>query len=421
MGVEGSLLDTISDFYTESRECNGYPLSRLGHSEPRLRSLVTQAVERLVAEGKITLVFRSQGNPHVKRFPDRPVSEQLERLQAEGLESACAYPSAPVIQAAMDVEQFDKRPFSKRLWLGEPQLLPLFFFDLKVLEPYFAEPRYICGGAIRTPDTYWYELPEEDRIHLETYGHAKNAGGDWAVAAFLWDLHELPPKHQQHWNSHAASGDYTADPDWLIPNLEGHMSPGISVYTAILEEQEVIVKMCRLIQRPPLFRNSYRWERRPEAFCPLLRPTRRNFFNFVQDLDKLLSDNLNRDFFRGEVELEEEISREDGRVEVRQKGTLRLLAEFLDKWVQNTAPQAAGDTDVTEMLKPLKEVRQIRNDTSHRLLDDAHDREFWPKQEHLVRRVYAALKEIRCLLALDPRAAACDVPDRLREGRITVF
>lgn len=39
----------------------------------------------------------------------------------------------------------------------------------------------------------------------------------------------------------------------------------------------------------------------------------------------MLSDNISKDFFKDDTDLEEERERADGKVEVRQKGTLTLL------------------------------------------------------------------------------------------------
>ena len=69
----------------------------------------------------------------------------------------------------------------------------------------------------------------------------------------------------------------------------------------------------------------------------------------------------------------------------------------------------------------MREVRQIRSPAAHSLVDDAYDRDLWPRQEALVMRVYDALRALRCLMALDPRTGACEVPERLRKGMITLF
>ena len=54
----------------------------------------------------------------------------------------------------------------------------------------------------------------------------------------------------------------------------------------------------------------------------MLRPTRRQYREFAQVLDKMLSDNVNRDFFKGDTPLEDRIAAYDGTVERRQLGTI---------------------------------------------------------------------------------------------------
>ena len=47
-------------------------------------------------------------------------------------------------------------------------------------------------------------------------------------------------------------------------------------------------------------------------------PTSNNYEQFGLTLDKLLSDNINRQFFKGDIPLEQEIIRGEGLVEVQQ-------------------------------------------------------------------------------------------------------
>jgi hypothetical protein len=50
-----------------------------------------------------------------------------------------------------------------------------------------------------------------------------------------------------------------------------------------------------------LFRETFDEEKRPLEFATMLRPTRRQYLEFAQVLDKMLSDNVNRDFFKGDI------------------------------------------------------------------------------------------------------------------------
>ncbi len=85
--------------------------------------------------------------------------------------------------------------------------------------------------------------------------------------------------------------------------------------------------MAKAMGRPPLFKNDYGeyGENRPKDFTFLIRPTLREFNNFVQLFDKMLSENINKDFFQDEVPYENGIPREDGKIRVQTKGTLQIL------------------------------------------------------------------------------------------------
>ena len=89
---------------------------------------------------------------------------------------------------------------------------------------------------------------------------------------------------------------------------------------------------------------------------------------FVHLLDKMLSENMNKRFFTGDVPLEETIHRRDGRIEVRQRGTLTVLDEWLHKTVrfQDEAPYRA-------IIGPLRQIRKLRQRPAHAVLRDDYD------------------------------------------------
>src|ERR1035441_9407542 len=60
-------------------------------------------------------------------------------------------------------------------------------------------------------------------------------------------------------------------------------------------------EMCKLIGWQSLFRNEFREGSKPPSFGFLIRPTLAQFIEFVHLLDKVLSENLNREFFRGQM------------------------------------------------------------------------------------------------------------------------
>ena len=85
----------------------------------------------------------------------------------------------------------------------------------------------------------------------------------------------------------------------------------------------------------------------------------------------MISENINRDFFSGKVVLEEEKKREDGKIVVTPKGTLALLAEWLEQSITTTV----GSVD--DLIKPFKEIRKLRQKPAHTLITDEYSTEYF--------------------------------------------
>src|SRR6185295_10089850 len=115
---------------------------------------------------------------------------------------------------------------------------------------------------------------------------------------------------------------------------------------------------------------------------------------FVHLLDKLLSENLNRDFFRGDIPLEEERERADGRVEVQALGTIRLLGN----WLTSNYRDANGNDVSSEITGPFKTIRQLRQRPAHAVGQDAFDSTLPGQQDDLVADAISSLQRLRWVL-----------------------
>lgn len=406
-----ALLKKITDFYSESRDFNGIPvgilLRELKMPWPDLRDSLTQ----LVKGGKSTLAFSSVSeNPHIKRFPDIPAAEQIGKLESESTDGICVYPTTAVLEAMLDTTDYVDRPFTKRLALGEPQLLPV-YFDLPVLERYYADPRYNFdfydyGGSIGISSSHYEsrDTAERDKVFLQTFGLGYDPQGNRVVVVFLRYLAGLSPEHQQFWNTYVLSGEYRMVEAYFRNSILGEWTEDASIYDALLEEQVVINEMTKLMGRPTLFRRTFK-DDRPREFGTFLRPTRKSFFGFVLLVDKMLSQNINKEFFRNEFA-----------TEVPPRATLNLLDEWLRKTIRVEDPRV-----IDEIIEPLKEVRKLRQKPAHKIEADEYDREYHRKQNHLMRRAYEAVRTIRLLFANHPSVRGYEVPDWLYQGRIRVY
>ena len=77
-------------------------------------------------------------------------------------------------------------------------------------------------------------------------------------------------------------------------------------------------------------------------------------------LDRMLADNISLDFFRGEVEATEWIERKDGTAVVQQKGTIKMLEEWLHGRFTAKEPSL-----VAVIFDGFRKVRKDRQKPAH--------------------------------------------------------
>ena len=422
-GGEQVALEAITEFYIGSRDFNGIPVVNLqqqnGLDENRLRNILRSLVET----NKISLVFGDiHPNPHIKALPDEPVSDQLHKLDTQLSVHTCAYPTQPHLAGVVDAGSYGGRPYELELALGEAQLA-FRAFDLSVLEVYRNDPRYryetndISGWiSIHGDQDQPSSLAERDLVFLQTFGFCYDDGLNRAVAVFMTYLADLTPEHQQTWKARELSGRY-----WLHPDYDrqsrGQWGERISIFEAFTEELSLVNEMCELAYGVRLFKNTFKGTR-PKAFSFLIRPTSSEFNDFVHTLDKMMSENLDKRFFAGHLPLEEEQTRKDGRVEVRQKGTIALLEQWLkSRW---KTPDAEP---MENSIAAFKEVRSLRQKPAHAVRPDEFDQTYFHEQRELMVRVYNAVRTLRLLLANHPNVHAADVKinEELYHGKIWTF
>jgi hypothetical protein len=400
------IADIISDFFAQSNDFNGIDLKVLA---TRLQCNLDELWKRLrplLQDGKITLAFESHAlNPHIKRFKELPVNIQISKLDTEDAAGICAYPSPALLKHRIGA-QFDDRPYTKRLALAEAQLVP-FFFELPVLERYFRDPRYSCwfgdseGTISISNDAYQSEKTiERDKISIQSFGIGYTSNRERVVAVYLRDLSGLSSEHQFYWRTHEESTTCTMNSDFERATIWGDWPQFYSAYSAVIEEQLEINKLCELIGKPHLFRETFEEHKRPIGFSSMLRPTQACFDEFVHLLDKMLSDNLDKNFFKNDVPFEERIVRDDGSIEVRPLGTLTLLEHWLKRHYKNRD----GEDVSREVVAPFKEIRKARHPVAHAIGRDQYDLSLPSKQDGFVSLAKNGLARLRWILSSHPRA-----------------
>lgn len=406
-------MDIIFEFYINSKDFNGIPLPVLKSKFPKKDLL--DKVEQLIKEGKIT-IFTSD-NPHVKLFPEKSIEDQLNEFkQNKGL--ICLYPSPNYLEEHIDPDELQNEPFTRQLLLGKAQLEPI-FFDLSVLDIYSTDPRYFIHnidyrGSISIKDEFYLDesVPEKDKINLETFGLGYKEDGERVIIVFLRYLIDLSPEHQQIWNTYRLTEKCYADPDYYKNTILGEWAERVSIYNAFIEELFQINEMCRLMGKPPLFKRDFK-DKRPDDFKIILKPTLKNYEDFVLVLDKMISDNINKDFFRGEVKLEDETTRKDGKIIITQKGTIRLFKEWLES---NFRPNEEQFFDT--IFDTIKSVREDRMDPAHKINENVYDKIYQDKQNELILNAYIAVRHIRLAFSNHPNVKDYKVPEWLYEGKI---
>ena len=416
------ILDEITRFYLESRDFNGILSTELSHRLGVDSHEFCNYLKELISERKVGILYSPPfGNPHIIQIGFKSEDEQIERLNNLDKEPFCIYPRPEHLKKVVNCSDNANEPYKLELALGCPQL-DFRSFDLSVLEYYRNDPRYMyktddIGGHICYNSEH---MSEHDKTMLESFGFSYNSDHNCAVAVFLCYLVRLSPEHQQMWKARELEAEYLLHPDYYRNAILGDWREHESIFKAFLDELHLICQLTEGMGRPSLFRKDYGKDRdsKPREFGVLIRPTLKEFNSFVHELDKMLSDNINKKFFQNEVPYETENERKDGRIEVQQKRTLKLL----DDWVRAFCP----DTDWQlwdAAIGVLRYVRKKRDKPAHVTEENAFDPKYSDQQRELMMCVYEGMRTLRMILQNHPKAKSLDitVPDYLREGKIRTF
>ena len=414
------------NYLRDDGDFNGLPLTALGNmfklSWPALRHVL---IVSIIAERGHVLWGDVVVNPHINGTGYPSVAAQVKYLRtAKGPSAhACFYPGKDELYASIDIGDYSGRPYALELALGQPQLA-FRVFDLQALECYRNDPRYsydcsdISGSiSISTEHSGETGVRRSDQTVLKTFGFAYDEEGNRVVAVFLRYLSDLSPEHQQLWKARELGAKYSLHPDYYRAAILGQWPEHVSLFDAFCQELWLINQMTKAIRGEELFMRDFGeyGETRPKKFAFLLRPTVEEFNSFAHLLDKLLSDNISKKFFDGLLSLNEEIPKPDGRYEVRQKGTIRLLDEFVR---QNF--KTSDWTPWNECISGLRQIRQTRQKPAHALNEDRFDAKISRQQRDLAIMGYEVISTIRQVFERHERVKVLDleIPDWLQNGKI---
>lgn len=413
------LVDRTVQQYLKSPDFNGLLLDETLGVQITDAEWTKEFLRPLIETERITVRCDAVDlNPFIKRMPDLDPEREIKRLNEWKGGILVAYPTKKELSNRVRRKDFAGRPFSLEMALGEAWL-KFEAFELTVLEQYRNDPRYYyrvsdTHGTIFIHDEH--KMKESDKVFLEHFGFAYDEQMNRAVAVFLTDLRKFSPEQQRLWDARRLDGKYKLHPIFWKTQVEGVWVEESVVTDAILWEMHKINQSCEKMGRPPLFNQTF-WEaERPRNFCFLIRPTAKEFADFCQTLDKMMSENISRKFFQNEVSEKIEKDRGDGKVEVITKGTITLLKEWL---LKNWRPKDGSAFE--EAFSIFKTVRELRNPQAHKLIDDVFDQKYLAEQRTLLTKVYDVMKMLRFILETHPKVRLQTEKEDLEEGDVYIY
>ena len=167
------------------------------------------------------------------------------------------------------------------------------------------------------------------------------------------------------------------------------------------------------MNRPPLFKNDFYNEQRPKNFCFLIRPTLKEYNDFILLLDKLISENINKKFFQDDIPLEYYVKRKDGKVIIRHKNTITILEE----WLKTMFKTAEGDP-IKKMKSVFKEIRSLRQKPAHAIDENKFNQKYIKEQREIMIKAYEGIQIIRLIFMKHPKVKDFQIPEILKTGPI---
>lgn len=126
-----------------------------------------------------------------------------------------------------------------------------------------------------------------------------------------------------------------------------------------------------------------------------------------------MSDDLNREFFKGDVELNRYLTDEDGKRVTQPKGTIQLLEDWIEAKFRPADPMP-----MEQMFASFRTVRKVRQKPAHKVEDNEFDQQYVVDQRELISNAFNAVHTLRMVLENHPAARKDEVPDYLRDAKV---
>jgi hypothetical protein len=407
------VLKKVTNYYLNSRDFNGLPLSALNDNE---KLLILQLIDDRKVE---VLSDKFVINPHIRAFSLNIPKDQQKQEVIKAGSYVVIYPSESHLKS---LNLIDEKPFTQMIINGDPKL-KIMYFNIEILEMYFQNPKFKIfshdyRGSIIISDDFHDEADDAEYIKDFGIGYHKEKGNtERVVCAFLDDLSKLSYKAQLKWKIHLIDNQdfYYANKGFYKNLILGEWIDEVSIYDALLDEMKVINKMCENMELPKLFNKEFtsHSHEKPEDYRIIFLPTLKNYYSFVMSLEKMIIDNLNYKTFLKNSLYIGSLNRNDENG--NPKGSLNMLSEWLTMNI-NT------NENLEELIiNPLKELRKVRQVPAHELYSNTYDKTLYKKQNDLITKSYSALRSIRLFFANHPLNKGINIPKYLIKGENIVI
>lgn len=392
------LLQQVRMRFLDSREFNGLHLHGAMVDEARSPGI------ELVRAGMVQVVTGADYmNIHIRPWPSRRSQEDqeqdLESLTADDY-GVCLYPTVEGMKGVRLPTRLTGRPYARAMARGKGTL-ELAYFEFAVLEQYRNDGRFRfdfgdAGASMGLTDEAFDgdDVFERDHVGLSHIGFAYDLSGydskdsdspiERRVAVFYCDLITLTPEHQRRWETYQVPDDgLEPHPIWWGSQM-GRWPDSVGPFAHLFIELQNLNQLTQLAFGEYMFRI----EERPADFGWLLRPSQREWDEFVLQLDKLLSENLSSQFL-------DRVGAPTTDDRGQRIGSLNRFHGFM-------LDHGVSAADAKKVLAPLRSVRQARQKPAHALRSNLNDHSFIHKQINLMQETIGALTGIRGWLSTHP-------------------
>ncbi|WP_028829431.1 hypothetical protein [Proteocatella sphenisci] len=408
MGKE-QILNEIIGYYLNSFDFNGLPVYQMENYDYKiLCELIDQQLIEVLSSNEVL-------NPHIKGVNlNIPAETQKSNISQKTMYSVL-YPTP---KALKDIAVDYDSPYTITMQKGENQF-KIIYFNIEILERYANNPKFILmdsgyRGNIYPKDEYCDDSFIEDE-YIKDYGMAYIEGEylERAIGVFICDLAKLSPRKQMLWKGFELHNQsHCKIASGFIENLiHGKWATKAWIFHALIDEMNVINEQCEAMGIPKLFNKTFgtHFSEMPEGYRNIFLPTLKNYYDFVLLLEKLVVHNLSYKIFQKSAPYIASVYRFDE--SGKEKGSLVMLEEWMCKNIRTKE----NIEDI--IIKPLKNIRRIRQIPAHELTSNKYDISLYQKQVDLMNDTYGAIRAIRLFFANHPMVKDVEVPEYLISGR----